>query len=297
MKTLQGKFWKVKEILRKVRKQLAKFIIKYPFTMILLLFIAFFSVPYLLLGILHFLEWHFQEFNWCLPSSFIALQSGAEGWFSFWGSYLGMVATIIVAFITLRLDLTITKNNRASDINKLTVREVRLYDLWRDFTPSVLKSQESPKRFALHLIFDKYEPYYAIKIENVYWERIDNEQTKHTNPKKYRKQKKSSDGLEFSNVQIKGPSILEEYLYFNDKENVPIEHTFNYFYRIHCFEPIMMSQYDKQRCLRMTLSLHNMLYDSHPEKIDVEMNLTLESGSYGNGYMKLDIKNFNLTIY
>lgn len=290
-------FYNIKESLRKIRKQLAKFIIKYPFTMILILFVIFLSMPYLLLGFLHSLEWSFQRYNWCLPSSYIVLESGAEGWFSFWASYLGVVATIIVAFITLRLDLTITKNNRAADINKLTVKEIRLYDLWRDFTPSVLKIQGTPKRFALHLTFNKFEPYYAINIENVYWERIDSEQTGHTNQRKVHNQKDSSDGLEFSNVQIKGPSVLEEYLYFDDKESVPIENTFNYFYRINCYEPIMMTQYDRQRRLRLTLSLHNMLYSSHPEKIDVEMNLILENCSYENGYMKLDIKNYNLMIY
>ena len=58
-----------------------------------------------------------------------------------------------------------------------------------------------------------------------------------------------------------------------------------------------MTQFDKQRRLRLILSLHNMLYDSHPERIDVEMSLTLENGSYENGYMELDIKNYNLMIY
>ncbi len=218
MKKTSERFCKTKKILRKIgrclhktRKLLAKFIIKYPFTMILILFMTFLSMPYLLLGILHCLECSYQKSSWHLPSSYIVLDSGAEGWFSFWASYLGVVATIIVAFITLRLDLTITKNNRASDINKLTVKEIRLYDLWRDFTPSVLKIQGTTKRFALHLTFNKFEPYYAINIENVYWDRIDNEQTGYTNQRKGHTQKDSPDGLEFSDIQIKGPSILEHH--------------------------------------------------------------------------------------
>lgn len=59
----------------------------------------------------------------------------------------------------------------SAEINKLLLREVHMYDMERDYRPSILTKDNDSMRFILELIFDRFDPYYEIEFKKAKWEK------------------------------------------------------------------------------------------------------------------------------
>ncbi len=268
-----------------VKEWIIKKMIRYPFRFTLAIAVSLYVFAYLFLGFLRLADYLSQgkEVGWL--GRFTQLSQGVESWYTFFGSYFGVIATVILGIVALRLDIKIQRISRESEINGLTVSQIKLYDLWRDYVPSVLRGGDISGRFILKLSFDKFDPYYDIAIEKAEWGLLKSD---YLPDECYE--------LDTVSVQIKARKQLEIYLNFDDLKVPNSKETMNYFYRIQCFEPIMMKPYERQRCLKLELRLKKMLYGSQTEDIRANLEITVENGNYQDGCVMLEEKNSMLTV-
>lgn len=248
--------------------------------------VASFVFMFILLVILRLLDGELRSAN----SAFIDLfrfDGGVEAWFAFYGALFGVIATVVIAIITFRLDKNSQYRELSTQINKLSLHEIRLYDMKRDYRPSVLEKDGDSQRFVLLLTFDKFDPYYEIKIEGAEWSDIASEKGLEINPQ---------SGC------IKNAEKMVIYLNFDDvktkdtEDNVKTEDTFNYFYQIKCYNAGMMELRQRQRKLKLEMLFERELHNKICEKAWVDLIITLENGGYQEGYMKLEEKNCLLHI-
>lgn len=254
------------------RRWFNKEIIEHPIRFTLIIIFLLFLGVYAFLWILRHVDNVFGKF---LCINFTRFDGGIESWFAFYGSFFGVIATVIVGIITLRLDIKMNQMQTASEVNKLTLKKINLYDRKREFKPSIWANGDDSKRFMLELIFSRFEPYYSIDVNQVFWGIFDHSFNIH---KQYK--------LDIQVAKVQTPNKLKVYVSFDDI-NVnyinKIEHSFNYFYCIQRFEPILMPTYEKQRQLILKLKLENTLYPLKDDKMFVDLKIKVEHGGIQNG--------------
>lgn len=216
----------------------------------------------------------------CLGWSLFALNGGRDTWFSFFGSYFGVIASVVLGIITLRFSIKVEDMNFANMINEVSIKKIRLYDLWRGFKPSAAKSASLSKRFIMRIDLEKFMPYYGVEITEIQWGTL-NEQF---GVKQY-------FTLKNCDVQcIRKKEKLCIYIYFDDiKEvsDVSIEASFNYYWMLRCYEPDLMTPSEKQRLIRLKFKLKNRLFHLNEEIKVVTLECRLEYDDVKDGSLKL----------
>lgn len=270
---------------RNLRSWFNKKIIEHPIRFTLIISLLLFLGAYIFLLILSLIDNMFKD---CTCIIFTRFEGGVESWFSFYGSFFGVIATVIVGIITLRLDIKMNQIQIASEVNKLTLKKIHLYDRKREFKPSIWANGDDSKRFMLELIFSRFEPYYSIEINQVLWGIFD---PSFDVLKQYK--------LDIQVAKVQTPDKLKVYISFddikvNDRNNT--EHSFNYFYCIQRFEPILMPAYEKQRQLILKLQLENTLYPLKKDKMFVDFKVKVEHGGIQKGYVLFIERDCQLNI-
>lgn len=262
-----------------VRKFILRNIMRRPVRTVAVVVMGMFLFIFFLLGILRGIDTLFKDID-CAFLDIVRFKGGVESWFAFYGGFMGVIATVVLGIITFRLDIKFNQSEQITEINKLSLREMRLYDFKRDYRPSILIREGDSKRFMLMLLFDKFDLYYEIKIDKVTWACADREKR-----------------LEVAaqSICVKGTNQMAICLNFDDVVSEDMEETFNYYYRIGCYESMMMELGRRQRQLELELHLSRTLY-SKKEKIAVNLMITLENGGYQDGYMILEEKNYHMRI-
>lgn len=105
------------------------------------------------------------------------LADGINTWLSFWGSYLGCVATVILSVGAILINEKINRytlyqntSNEVGAFNSFEVKDICLYDLSVDHPGFLLEVFETydGQRFLMIVTFEKsFPPQYEVKVEEV----------------------------------------------------------------------------------------------------------------------------------
>lgn len=256
----------------------------------------------------YFLLWLLTCVDTVVPISkqyFTRLSGEVETWFTFFGSYLGVIATVFLGIITLRFSIKVDLIDRTSRFNELNIGEVRLYDLKKDFTPSAIGNHVMPERYVLTLEFKSFSPYYNFSLKSVRWGTLE---------KEFKEDQIINIESEHFKYNIEEGSDLKVYLYIDElrdefnqlecNEDEAVRLGFDYFYRIHCYEPVAMQPYERQRYLELQFNLSNRIWREDKKKkrltafeeIPLEIKLKLENDGFRHGGMDLAVRDRKLKV-
>jgi len=239
-------------------------------------------VPFVILFLLRLVNWLFR----CSGEGFFTrLDGGIDTWFSFYGSYLGVIATVALGLITLRLSIKIDEMSQASNINAIAVRGIRFYDLWRDLKPSIVEHNISNKRYCFQISFDKYQLYYSIKIKGAEWGFWEGGKAS----KKFQK-------INIGSSYFEKKEEADLYIFCDELEETDSKNTLNFYYHLLAYEPITMKPDERKRDVRICMEMENKLFDKHPEKFNVILEITLENKGYKDDGIDLECLNYDFKI-
>lgn len=233
------------------------------FCLILLTLTVIFLVPVLILTIIRCLD---QK----MPLSIITRITDGDGiWFSFWGSYLGCIATVVLGIITIRLDRKINrytwcKNtvDEISQFNSFSVCSVCLESVIDNFILPELEQFSGfydQQRFLLIVKFKSFPSYYEVKEEALRW------------------------GTE-QDVTVSSP-VERTLRISNDNEHTSFNYLLdsddiNRFFYVQNLNPEAMTRIQRQRCIELQLYCKNILYSDDPgyyRPFRVTIQITIEN--------------------
>lgn len=194
----------------------------------------------------------------------LSLSGSLGNWFAFFGSYCGVIATVVLGVLAVRLTIKQDQSKDYTDISALNLKNFYMYDLWRYYQPSCY-GEDIGQRFILAFEIEGLKTYYRIKNMDALWRKSDEE---------YRR---------LNNLAIKQErtDCAKIKFCFNDFENCDIKDSFNYFFRLGCYGHKMMSANDKQRWLKLLFEIH---YADGSSVRFVECECCLEYTGVEKGY-------------
>lgn len=212
------------------------------------------------------------------------LRLGKDVWFSFYGSFLGVIATVILGFITLRFSANLERIHKEESYFKLNISEIKFYDLYRDFHPSLYREDSNDRRFLISLHMDAFEPSYEIGLESMEWGKDEN------NLKKVK-------DVEMQILQQE-QTILKFYFddIKSDDKNYSSEESFNYYYRLFAYEPLIKEFKERKRCLKLRFSVKTKRNTKDKENDIIELFLFVENTGYKNDGMSLGLSNTRMKL-
>lgn len=222
-------------------------IVRHPKVGFVFLLICLLIFPLALLGLIQALG------QWAPLGSFAQLSNSGETWLSFWGSYLGCVATVILSIVALRLSKEINKyawyKNTADEIesfHQFRVEKISLYNLALD-QPKELDyfSGYNNERFMLAVSFQSFPPYYDIDLQPLEIFSCDANKTK----------------LALDSVQPQFINAGEHsyfYYLFNAGEDL------RKFMLLHIQGANIIPHAQRQRCIHLSMLCKNTLYGADP---------------------------------
>lgn len=223
--------------------------------------------------------------RFCCGKIFTRLNNGIETWFSFYGSYLGVVATTVLGLITIRLSIKIDKMNQASQISNINVLDLKFYDLWSDLKTSIMERNNANNRYCFQIEFEKYQLYYNLNVKEVEWGIFEGNEGN----KKFQKMEKCSAYFE-----QKENACL--YIFCNEFEQCVLADSLNFFYYLLAYEPITMEANERKRILKMHMEMEDKLFRKHPDKFNVVLEIVLENKEYKDGGIRLECLNYDFRI-
>lgn len=205
-------------------------------------------------------------------------------WFSFYGSYFGVIATVILGFITLRFSAKLERIHKEESYFKLNISDIKFYDLYRDFHPSQYREDMNNRRFLISLQIDAFEPSYEMRLESMEWGKNEN-------------LLKKVEDVEMQVIQQE-KTFLKFYL--DDIKPVAkgysSEETFNYYYRLFAYEPVIMEFGQRQRCLKLRFSVKTKRNTKDKEEDIIELFLFVENIGFKNDSMSLRLCNTRMIL-
>lgn len=223
---------------RNVRRPPARFVF---------LLIGLLILPFFLLGLIRGLD------RWLPLDAFTRLPDGEGTWLSFWGSYLGCVATIILSVAALYLSKEINKytwyKNTADEIasfHQFCVKRISLYDVAMDHPEEIdYFSEYDSEEFILAVSFESFPPYYDIGLQPLEIFSCDANQTK----------------LKLDSVQwqfVNAGEYSHLYYLFNAGEEL------REFMLLHIQGANTKTLAQSQRCIHLSMLCKNTLYGADP---------------------------------
>lgn len=261
---------------------LKKGLINEPIRSTLLISGLLMCLPFVMLLILRFVDWCGQ--GWC-EKLFTRLEGGIDTWFSFYGSYLGVLAAVVSGLITLRLSIKIDLWDRVSKLCDMNVRTICLYDFWSEYKPSVMVYNEENKRYCFQITFEKYQPYYKVDVMEVEWGTFEGSEES----RMFRK----IDGIK---AYFEQKEMSRLYIYCDDfTENIQ-KKSLNYYYHLLAYEPITMKSFERKRILKIKLKMREKLFEKLPEDFDITLEIVLENKEYKDECMNLECLDYDISI-
>lgn len=239
-------------------------------------------MPLVILITLRFVDWCAR--GWC-EGLFTRLEGGIDTWFSFYGSYLGVLAAVVSGLITLRLSIKIDLWDRVSKLSDMYVRTVSMYDFLIEYKPSVMVYNEENKRYCFQITFEKYQPYYQIDVLEVEWGTFEDS-----------KESRNFQKINGAKAYFEQKEMSRLYIYCDDfKENIQKE-SLNYYYHLLAYEPITMKSFERKRILKIKLKMREKLFEKQPEDFDVILEIILENKEYKENCMNLECLDYDISI-
>lgn len=215
--------------------------------------------------------------------SSVRADQGIETWFSFFGSYFGVIATVVLGIITLRLSFRLGQREQIAKVVGIRIKKMRLYDMFSDFAPSQWKHNDVGEyRFLLKIVLTEQESVYKFDINKVQWGNCD-------------KDYGYCEREEFDyKVYVDNVNNTVIYIYFNefksesDSEKEESRDAFSYFYHIQEYEPLLLERHERYRWLRLDMKLTETTWieDQEPDTFWVNFSVLFEN----NGKCKKCVK-------
>lgn len=211
------------------------------------LLICLLVLPFCLLGLIRGLD------RWLPLDAFTRLPDGEGTWLSFWGSYLGCVATIILSAAALHLSKEINKyawyKNTADEVesfHQFRVKKISLYKVPVDYPEEIdYFPQYDNEEFLLAVSFESFPPYYDIGLQPLEIFSCDANKTK----------------LELDSVQrrfINAGEYSHLYYLFNAGKDL------REFMLLHVQGANTKTFTQRQRCIHLSMLCKNTLYGEDP---------------------------------
>lgn len=241
-------------------------LIRRPFISVIVIIFILILVPFVVLSLLRVCE-DVAKNN---GIQWLSLSGSLGNWFSFFGSYCGVIATVVLGILAVRLTLKQDQAKDYTDIVDLQLDSFCLYDLWRYYQPSCCGDPPS-QRFILTFNITGLKAYY--KIKNIYalWG-LSTEN--------------SEDLVRLTNLEVRQERLNDSrvMLCFDDFTASTFDNTFNYFFRLGCYEHTMMPPSERRRKLKLCFEIH---YSDNLSIRYVECEYCLEYVGIEDGHVKL----------
>lgn len=213
------------------------------------------------------------------------LENGTSVWLSFWGSYIGAIATILIAFFTLRLTLKndiSAKDNElnqlASSLHRFEVKSIRLYDLTLHYPVEELEHFDKyiDDRYLIRIEFcQPFPPYFKLQIDEFKWGNVEN----------------NIDVVKPMEFKVEYESNEQFVMFFlldksNDLQGI------NELYYINYFETQVMSKKERRHRIMLGLTCESRMcaieHTENENKFELELEIEVENVSdYQEDYVEL----------
>ena len=220
---------------------------------------------------------------------FLQAEQGIETWFSFFGSYFGVITTVILGIITLRLTIKMEHKDQVAKFQNLKISELYLYDMFADFVPSQLKHSDVKNyQFLLKIILSGHDPGYELEVSDVRWSECSEEYGCGVEKE-----------LDACRVYVDKADEPIVYVYFNDfKDQMDPRETISYFYHINRYEPLMMERHLRYRWVRMNMIMKERIWKKgqEPEVFSADFRVLFENRFKGKDCVELYEIEHNMEI-
>lgn len=241
--------------------------------------------------LLHLIGRFLKYVNVSWLSDFLSAQGSTGVWFSFFGSYFGVIATVVLGILTIRFTIRQEQNKELTAISGIKIDAFKLFDTERDRYPDWGHIDTAQRRYILQFNVGSLPAYYDIEeIEAKYcfyhtlveiqdnlakWEKLANSFYRHERG--------------FHRI------------YFNETEcqasaNNDSKKTFNYFYRLSCYEPMMLTEQERQCLIWLTIRLRYQPYLQFQKSVKVLYKCCLEYKDANQGFVDFDEKDRRIMI-
>lgn len=274
-----GKFCKLfREWSNRLKKWLKCMTLEHPFRMmimvsggLLLIALLFRWGLYIVRETLHMTRSHTNEGF----MHFVRTDQGIDTWFSFFGSYFGVIATVVLGIITLRFSFRLGQREQLAKVREIKIEQMLLYDMFSDFAPSQWKHSDTRQyRFLLEIVLAEYDSVYSSEIDEVWWGNCN---------KDYgcSDKRKLSDYKAY--VDNAGKTTI--YIYFNELEagaslsGDALRDTVLYFYHIREYEPFMMERHELCRWIEIYMKLTDITWfkNQEPDAFWIKFSIVVEN--------------------
>ena len=262
----------------KSKKWLKNMTLGHPFLVTVVVSALLFVVAFIFRGILFVAKQHLYTVRGARGENFLPFvrtDQGIDTWFSFFGSYFGVIATVALGIITLRFSFRLGQREQLAKVRGIKIEQIHLYDMFSDFAPSQWKHSDTRKyRFLLKIVLAEYDPIYNFEIDEVWWGNC-NKDYGYSDEKKLPDYKAYVDNADKATI----------YVYFNEFEagiNSTREASKNpvsYFYHIQEYEPLMMERYERCRRIEIYMKLTDITWfkGQEPDAFWIKFSIVVEN--------------------
>lgn len=223
---------------QKIKDMISGQLIRRPVLTICVIILILSLIPFAVRGILQVMEAFVRAngFRW------LSLSGSLGNWFAFFGSYCGVLATVVLGILAVRLTIKQDQSKDYADINNLELSSFCLYDLWRYYQPSCY-GEDPGRRFVLVFEISGLKPYYSITKIEALWSPAEADNEKYV----------CLVNLAIKQERTKCTKVK---CCFDDFDRCATKDSFNYFFRLGCYEHEMMSPDERQRLLKLRFEIH-----------------------------------------
>lgn len=261
--------------LQAIRNKLSESLIKNPLITIAVIILCLLVIPLVVRWLLQIIEAIARDSG----IQWLSLNGSLGNWFAFFGSYCGAIATVVLGVLAARLTVKQDQSNNYADISNLRLNNFFLFDLWRDYQPSIY-GEDIGRRFILTFEIEGLKTYYNIKEMKASWS-----------------SSVSGGGnttlLRNLKVKLERRNYTRVILCFDDFTDCDVRNSFNYFFRLGCYEYKMMSPCDKQRWLNLQFEIH---YGDGSNIRYVDCDCCLEYAGVKKGSVVLALRDHIISI-
>lgn len=229
---------KEKKSTRGVKGVPSEWLIKKPILTIIVIILGLWLIPF---GVRILLQ-EIEELAKSKGIQWLSLNGSLGNWFAFFGSYCGVIATVVLGILAVRLTIKQDQSKNYSDISDLDLNTFLLYDLWRSYQPSFY-GEDLGRRFILTFNIEGLKTYYNIRKMKASWGFMVNDGKEYLCLRELKVKQERTDHLKVT-------------FCFDDFEGCATKDSFNHFFRLSCYEYNMMSSIERQRWLKLQFEIH-----------------------------------------
>lgn len=191
--------------------------------------------------------------------------------------YLGMGATVLLGFITLRFTFKIDERERMERFQDIRIKDIQFYDMSDTFAPAELKYNDTKDcQFLLKIILMGGSSGYELEVKRVLWGNCD---------EKY--EPAVTNELSQCKVHIENGADTVIYIFFQefdflrdkDIDEAKRKNSVSYFYHIREYEPLMMDKVLRHRWIQLDIGAREKVWvkQQKPKEFMFDFEILVEN--------------------